>query len=103
MRRVASSMKLGFSLPVTGAWATPASQVRVAPRRDYPPMPGRPWPDCFESVADPVVSSEDVRRYAELGLTERFLEANVLLHDWPVERTLEIIGALSPARSLDAP
>ena len=30
MRRVASSMKLGFSLPVAGAWATPANQVRVA-------------------------------------------------------------------------
>ena len=78
MRRVTSSMKLGFSLPVAGAWATPANQVRVAqeaerlgyhslwvlqrllfpvaPQNDYPPMPGRPWPDCFESVADPVVS-----------------------------------------------
>ncbi|HWC04775.1 MAG TPA: LLM class F420-dependent oxidoreductase [Methylomirabilota bacterium] len=78
MRRVASSMKLGFSLPVSGAWATPENQVRVAreaerlgyhslwvlqrllfpvaPQNDYPLMPGRPWPDCFESVADPVVS-----------------------------------------------
>jgi probable F420-dependent oxidoreductase len=71
-------MNLGFSLPVAGAWATPDNQVRVAreaerlgyhslwvlqrllypvtPQNDYPPMPGRPWPDCFESVADPVVS-----------------------------------------------
>ena len=71
-------MKLGFSLPVAGAWATPANQLRVAreaerlgyhslwvlqrllfpvaPQNDYPPMPGRPWPDCFESVADPLVS-----------------------------------------------
>jgi probable F420-dependent oxidoreductase len=71
-------MKLGFSLPVAGAWATPDNQVRVAreaerlgyhslwvlqrllypvkPQNDYPPMPGRAWPDCFESVADPVVS-----------------------------------------------
>ena len=62
MRRVTSSMKLGFSLPVAGAWATPANQVRVAqeaerlgyhslwvlqrllfpvaPQNDYPPMPG---------------------------------------------------------------
>src|SRR5262245_7941388 len=78
MRRVASSMKLGFSLPVSGAWATPANQLRVAqeaerlgypslwvlqrllypvaPQNDYPPMPGRQWPDFFESVADPVVS-----------------------------------------------
>jgi probable F420-dependent oxidoreductase len=72
------SMKLGFSLPVSGAWATPANQLRVAqeaerlgyhslwvlqrllypvaPQNDYPPMPGRTWPDAFESVADPVVS-----------------------------------------------
>jgi alkanesulfonate monooxygenase SsuD/methylene tetrahydromethanopterin reductase-like flavin-dependent oxidoreductase (luciferase family) len=71
-------MKLGFSLPVSGAWATPANQVKVAreaerlgyhslwvlqrllypvaPQNDYPPMPGRAWPDAFESVADPVVS-----------------------------------------------
>src|SRR5262245_38621485 len=78
MRRVAPSMKLGFSLPVAGAWATPANQLRVAreaerlgyhslwvlqrllvpvaPQNDYPPMPGRAWPDFFESVADPVVS-----------------------------------------------
>jgi probable F420-dependent oxidoreductase len=77
MRRVAP-MKLGFSLPVAGGWATPANQIRVArdaerlgyhslwvlqrllfpvaPQNDYPPMPGRPWPDFFESVADPVVS-----------------------------------------------
>jgi probable F420-dependent oxidoreductase len=78
MRRVAFSMKLGFSLPVAGAWATPANQVRVAqeaerlgyhslwvlqrllypvtPQNDYPPMPGQQWPAAFESVADPVVS-----------------------------------------------
>jgi probable F420-dependent oxidoreductase len=78
MRRVAFSMKLGFSLPVSGAWATPPNQLRVAqeaerlgyhslwvlqrllypvaPQNDYPPMPGQQWPDAFESVADPVVS-----------------------------------------------
>ncbi len=78
MRRVTLPMKLGFSLPVAGAWATPANQVRVAqeaerlgyhslwvlqrllypvaPQNDYPPMPGRAWPDSFESVADPLVS-----------------------------------------------
>jgi probable F420-dependent oxidoreductase len=78
MRRVTSSMKLGFSLPVAGAWATPANQVRVAqeaerlgyhslwvlqrllfpvaPQNDYPPMAGQPWPPAFESVADPIVS-----------------------------------------------
>ena len=78
MRRVAPSMKLGFSLPVAGAWATPANQMRVAqaaerlgyhslwalqrllypvtPQNDYPPMPGQQWPVEFQSVADPVVS-----------------------------------------------
>jgi probable F420-dependent oxidoreductase len=71
-------VRLGFSLPVAGAWATPENQVRVArraeelgyrslwvlqrllfpvaPQNDYPPMPGQPWPRFFESVADPVVS-----------------------------------------------
>ena len=45
---------------------------------------------------------QDVRRYAELGLTELFLEANVGLHGWPVERTLEIMAALAPDRPLAA-
>jgi len=71
-------MKLGFSLPVMGAWATPENQVRVAqhaealgysglwvlqrllyahqPKNDYPPMPGQPWPKAFEYVVDPTVS-----------------------------------------------
>lgn len=41
---------------------------------------------------------EDIRRYAALGLTELFLEANVMLSDWPVERVLEVMEALAPAR-----
>ncbi|MGH7358967.1 MAG: hypothetical protein ACREJR_09145, partial [Candidatus Rokuibacteriota bacterium] len=45
---------------------------------------------------------QDVGRYAELGLTELFLEANVGLHGWPVERTLEIMAALAPGRPLAA-
>ena len=71
-------MKLGFSLPMAGAWATPENQVLVArraeaagyhslwvfqrllyaitPRNDYPPLPGQPWPQSFESVMDPIVS-----------------------------------------------
>ena len=70
-------MKLGFSLPQTGAWATPENQVRVAqraealgysglwvlqrllyalkPQNDYPPMRGQPWPKAFERVWDPTV------------------------------------------------
>jgi probable F420-dependent oxidoreductase len=71
-------MKLGFSLPMAGAWATPENQVLVAkraeaagyhslwvfqrllyavkPQNDYPPLPGQPWPKPFESVMDPIVS-----------------------------------------------
>ena len=41
-----------------------------------------------------------MRRYAELGVTELFLEANVALHGWPVEHTLDIMASLAPARCL---
>lgn len=72
------AMKLGFALPVAGAWATPENQVRVAqhaerlgysglwvlqrllyalePKGHYPPMPNQPWPKMFESVMDPIVA-----------------------------------------------
>jgi hypothetical protein len=40
----------------------------------------------------------DVRRYAELGVTELFLEANVALHNWPVAHTLDLMELLSPDR-----
>jgi probable F420-dependent oxidoreductase len=71
-------MKLGFSLPVAGAWATPENQILIAqraealgydslwvpqrllyalePQNDYPPMPGQPWPKPFEDIADPIVT-----------------------------------------------
>ena len=71
-------MKLGFALPMAGAWATPDNQILVAqraealgyhslwvfqrllyaikPQNDYPPLPGQPWPKSFESVMDPLVS-----------------------------------------------
>ena len=71
-------MKLGFSLPLAGPWATPENQVLIAqraeslgyhslwvfqrllyairPQNDYPPLPGQPWPKSFERVMDPVVS-----------------------------------------------
>jgi probable F420-dependent oxidoreductase len=71
-------MKLGFSLPMAGAWATPQNQILVAqraealgyhslwvfqrllypikPQNDYPPLPGQPWPKSFERVMDPIVS-----------------------------------------------
>jgi probable F420-dependent oxidoreductase len=71
-------MKLGFSLPMAGPWATPDNQVLIAqraealgyhslwvfqrllyairPQNDYPPLPGQPWPKAFERVMDPLVS-----------------------------------------------
>ncbi len=70
-------MRLGVGLPIGGAWATPENVVAVAraaealgyhslwtfqrllyaiaPRNDYPPMPGQPWPKPFERTLDPVV------------------------------------------------
>src|ERR1700693_2282258 len=71
-------MKLGFSLPMAGPWATPDNQVLIAqraealgyhslwvfqrllyairPKNDYPPLPGQPWPKAFERAMDPLVS-----------------------------------------------
>src|SRR5262249_5969370 len=71
-------MKLGFSLPMAGPWATPPNQILVAqpaeargypslwvfqrmlypitPQNDSPPLPGQPWPKSFERVMDPIVS-----------------------------------------------
>jgi len=71
-------MRLGFSLPFAGSWATPDNQVTLArraeelgyaslwaaqrllfpvqPRNDYPAAPGQPWPAAFESVVDPIVT-----------------------------------------------
>ncbi len=71
-------MKLGFSLPTAGEWATPENQVRIAqraealgydslwvfqrllyalePKNPYPPAPGPRWPKSFERVLDPIVT-----------------------------------------------
>jgi hypothetical protein len=71
-------MKLGFSLPTAGDWATPQNQIRVArqaeslgyhslwvfqrllyalePKNEYPPIPGKAWPKPFERVFDAVVT-----------------------------------------------
>jgi probable F420-dependent oxidoreductase len=81
-------MKLGFSLPMAGPWATPDNQVLIAqraealgyhslwvpqrllyamkPQNDYPPLPGQPWPKSFERVVDPLISLAFVA-----GLTSR--------------------------------
>ena len=39
---------------------------------------------------------EDCARYAELGLTELFLEANLTCADWPIEKTLDVMAELAP-------
>src|SRR5215510_7362024 len=71
-------MKLGFSLPTSGEWATPENQIRIArqaetlgyhslwvfqrllyalePKNEYPPVPGKVWPKAFERVFDPIVT-----------------------------------------------
>jgi probable F420-dependent oxidoreductase len=64
-------MQLGFAVPQTGAWATPANQVTVARRAEelgwaslwtlqrllYPAEPDSPrWQPSYRSVADPVVT-----------------------------------------------
>jgi probable F420-dependent oxidoreductase len=71
-------MKLGVSLPMAGAWATPENQVTVAqraealgynsvwvfqrllyaldPKNEYPPVPGKIWPEAFKRVVDPIVT-----------------------------------------------
>ena len=71
-------MKLGWALPVAGAWATAENQARTAqhaerlgysglwvlqrllyalePKGPYPPLPNQPWPKMFESVMDPIVA-----------------------------------------------
>ena len=90
-------MKLGFSLPMAGAWATPDNQILVAqraealgydslwvfqrllyavkPQNDYPPLPGQPWPKAFERVMDPLVSLAFVA-----GVTQRIrLGTSVLI------------------------
>ena len=71
-------MKLGFSLPVAGPWATPDNLVTVAqraealgyssvwvlqrllyavePKNQYYGAPGPTWPKAFEHVLDPIVT-----------------------------------------------
>jgi probable F420-dependent oxidoreductase len=71
-------IRLGFGLPVAGAWATPDALVTVAqraeglgydslwvfqrlfypvaPRNLYYGAPGDAWPDAFKSVLDPLVA-----------------------------------------------
>jgi len=39
---------------------------------------------------------EDIRRYAEAGLTELFLEGNFTLADEPIDRALRVMEQLAP-------
>src|ERR1700674_1547073 len=109
-------MKLGFSVPMAGPWATPDNQVLIAqraealgyhslwvpqrllyamkPQNDYPPLPGQPWPRSFWGNLGEI--REDVARYAEAGLTELFLEANFDPRGPSLERTLEVMEAMAP-------
>lgn len=62
---------MGFAVPVSGAWATPANQVRVARRAEelgyhsvwtfqrllYAADPaGGPWAEAYRAVQDPIVT-----------------------------------------------
>lgn len=71
-------MKLGFSLPVAGPWATPENLVTIAqraealgyssvwvlqrllyalePKNQYYGAPGTTWPKAFERVLDPIIA-----------------------------------------------
>ncbi|MGH7276694.1 MAG: LLM class F420-dependent oxidoreductase [Candidatus Rokuibacteriota bacterium] len=71
-------MKLGFGLPLAGAWVTPENLARVArhaealgyhslwvfqrllyvvaPKDEYYGAPGGAWPDAFRSVLDPAAT-----------------------------------------------
>jgi len=39
---------------------------------------------------------EDIRRYADAGLTELFLEGNFTLADQPIDRALGVMEQLAP-------
>lgn len=101
-------MKLGVALPVAGVWGTPDNVVQiaqraealgyhslwlfqrllyaVAPKNEYPPAPGQPWPKAFERVLDPT------------GLTELFLEANFDPTGTTAERFSDVMEAFAPSK-----
>lgn len=81
-------MRLGFGLPIGGAWAVPEIQLAVArraeelgyaslwtfqrliyahePRDEYYGYPGHPeWPDYFKRVVDPLLSLAYVAAHTE--------------------------------------
>ena len=76
------------------------ARLQVVCRGTFQPFDSPQGPAAGRSSARSTRSAQDVRRYAELGVTELFLEANVALHGWPVERTLEIMSELAPDRCL---
>ena len=64
-------MKLGFSLPTSGAWATPENQVRVA---------------------------QEAERLGYHSLWVFFLEGNFDPRGPSLDRALTVLTALAPAR-----
>src|SRR5438876_12026428 len=113
-------MKLGFALPVAGAWATPDGLVRVAreaealgyhslwvfqrllyalaPQNDYPPLPGQPWPKSFERTLDPIVSLA----YVAVATTRIRLGPSVLIPAYystlMLAKQLPTLDRVSPGR-----
>lgn len=79
-------MKLGFSLPMAGAWATPDNLHDSPQGKDRRPL----WGTIDEI-------REDVQRYAAEGLTELFLEANFDPRGPSLEPALRVMEALAPA------
>ncbi|MCX9192257.1 LLM class F420-dependent oxidoreductase [Carbonactinospora thermoautotrophica] len=63
-------MEIGFAVPVSGSWATPENQVRIARRAEelgyhslwafqrllFPAEPATKWAEAYRSVQDPVVT-----------------------------------------------
>ena len=101
-------MKLGFSLPMAGPWATPDNQVLIAQRaealgyhslwvfqrllHDAPQGKARrPLWGTLDEIRD------DVARYAEAGLTELFLEGNFDARGASLDRIRRVMAALAPA------
>ena len=75
-------MQLGFAVPVSGSWATPANQVEVARRAEelgyasvwtfqrllFPvAAEGKRWQPVYRSVADPIVTLAEWNRLGELN------------------------------------
>ena len=106
-------VKLGFSQPTAGTWGTPENRLRIARRARIPP-------GCTSSTAAASGSSPSLKARsggcfgarstrsartfgatpADEGLTELFLDGNFDPDGATIERALEVMEALAPARSI---